>query len=227
MISRLVEDEERNEIIFREVVRVLQGEKLRDSVEGSCPKDKDQTNDLRSDLDLIKDPATENNCFAHLHCKQETLPSPHDSPRILLLNDRVESCKRWVHFLQGHGIAAGLMIGGPGNKDDLEETITGLRFGTLQVGVGTVVADEGLDIPPLTHVFITCPTHKHPKRMEQMLGRAARPSPGKDEAVCVYFWDCRMFPTRKKGESEAALALRHKKFLRELTRIVDSSKFIE
>jgi len=114
--------------------------------------------------------------------------------RILMLSERVQACKDWVEKLKSIGIPAGLMIGGSKNSRKLEETIDGLRDGSVRIGVGTKVADEGLDIPPLTHIFLTCPVHQHPKRLTQMVGRAARISKGKKEAVAVYFWDWRMFP---------------------------------
>ncbi len=142
--------------------------------------------------------------------------------RILVLSDRVEACRKWVERLRLEGIPAGLMVGGPANRKELDETITGLKYGTLSVGVGTSVADEGLDIPPLTHVLVTCPTHKHRKRLEQMIGRAARLHDDKEEAVCVYFWDWHMFPNPEQGESSVSLLSRRKKFLKDLGKAVDT-----
>lgn len=113
--------------------------------------------------------------------------------RILLLNDRVRACKDWTIFLRGEGVPVGLMIGGAGNKDEQARTIRELRNGKLQVGVGTKIADEGLDLPELTHVFVTCPVHRNPSRLEQMVGRASRPAKGKKVGVAVYFWDREMW----------------------------------
>jgi superfamily II DNA or RNA helicase len=119
-------------------------------------------------------------------------------------------------------VEAGLLIGGPQNRQELEESIVRLRSGSLRVGVGTTVADEGLDIPRLTHVFLACPVHHHPKRMGQMIGRAARPFENKTQAVCVYFWDWKMFPTPKSGDSEEKLESKRAEFIRSLAKVVNT-----
>jgi len=114
--------------------------------------------------------------------------------RVLVLSERVEYCGLFQEEMQARGVECGLMIGGGKNRNELERSIAQLRTGDLRLAVGTKVADEGLDIPQLTHVLITCPLHTHPKRLNQMAGRAARTAPGKKRAVCVYFWDYRIFP---------------------------------
>jgi len=152
--------------------------------------------------------------------KAKRKKSEEAEPRILLLGDRVSECKNWVVRFELEGVEAGLMIGGPENRGKLGSTISGLRRGKIRVGVGTTVADEGLDIPALTHVLVTCPVHQHPKRLTQMIGRAARPHPGKSRAVCVYLWDWRMFPF---VPDEAAAPRRYEKFLRRLASVVDEA----
>lgn len=114
--------------------------------------------------------------------------------RILILSERIESCKEYFLLFEAIGIPSGLLLGGPENKAELMRTIAGLQIGSIRVGIGTTVADEGLDIPPLTHVFCTCPVHQHPKRMEQMVGRAARPYDEKEIGTCLYLWDRKIFP---------------------------------
>lgn len=111
------------------------------------------------------------------------------SSRVLVLTERVAAAERLVAMLREHIGQAGRMVGGQANRAEMDDAINGLRDGSLRVGVGTTVADEGLDIPALTHVFVTCPMHTHPKRLEQMSGRASRTYPGKSEGVCVYFLD--------------------------------------
>lgn len=114
--------------------------------------------------------------------------------RLLVLSERVEYCCLFLEEAQARGVGCGLMIGGGKNRNELERSIARLRTGDLRLAVGTKVADEGLDIPGLTHVLVTCPLHTHPKRLNQMAGRAARTAPGKRQAVCVYFWDSDLFP---------------------------------
>jgi superfamily II DNA or RNA helicase len=118
--------------------------------------------------------------------------------RILVLNERVRACKDWTEFLKTEGVPAGLLIGGDRWMDEQERTIAGMRAGKIRVGVGTMSSNspaaEGMDLPELTHVYITCPVHNNPQRFEQMGGRAARPSRGKKAGVIKYFWDRGMWP---------------------------------
>jgi superfamily II DNA or RNA helicase len=136
--------------------------------------------------------------------------------RILILNERVEACRRWAARLELRGVPAGLMIGGPENRKELDRTISGIRSGSVKVAVGTTVADEGLDLPVLSHVFISCPVHTHRKRLKQMIGRAARPHEDKRHATCVYFWDQDMFPPRFDGHDPDAYDKANSTFLRSL-----------
>jgi superfamily II DNA or RNA helicase len=120
--------------------------------------------------------------------------SERKNHQILILSDRVEACKDFFLMFEQLGIPSGLLLGNPENKDELMRTIAGLQTGSIRVGIGTTVADEGLDIPPLTHVICTCPVHQHPKRMEQMVGRTARICGNKEFGTCVYLWDRKIFP---------------------------------
>jgi len=113
--------------------------------------------------------------------------------RLLMLSERVQSCHDWKEVLESHGHPCRVMVGG--NKNETEQAISDLRAGKIRIAIGTKIADEGLDIPQLTHVLITCPLHTHPQRLEQMVGRAARVCEGKSQATAIYFWDSGMFPT--------------------------------
>lgn len=169
MINRMVDDEERNDLIEEHVQRVLENPKA----------------------------------------------------RILILNERVEACRRWAARLELRGISAGLMIGGPENRKELDRTISGIRSGTIRVAVGTTVADEGLDLPALSHVFCSCPVHTHKKRLKQMIGRAARPHEDKQHATCVYFWDQDLFPPKYDGHNPDEHSKSSEAFLRALKRSGD------
>lgn len=112
--------------------------------------------------------------------------------RLLMLSERVQTCHEWKEVFDSHGHPCRVMVGG--NKNETEQAISDLRTGKIRIAVGTKIADEGLDIPQLTHVLVTCPVHTHPKRLEQMVGRAARVWEGKMQATAIYFWDSGMFP---------------------------------
>jgi superfamily II DNA or RNA helicase len=117
-----------------------------------------------------------------------------ESARVLVLSDRVEACQFMAARFACMGLRAGLLIGSPENRKELDRTIGGLRSGLVQVGCGTTVADEGLDVPPLTHVVLTAPCYSNEKRVEQMTGRAARVYGTKKAGHSIYIWDRRMFP---------------------------------
>jgi superfamily II DNA or RNA helicase len=128
--------------------------------------------------------------------------------KVLLLNDRVEACRGWAHRISMRIGAdkCGLLLGKArkrGSRRTNERTLAGLRGGVVRFVAGTSVADEGLDVPPLTHVFVTCPSHTHLQRLEQRAGRTARPFAAvdgtkvlwkKEHGTVVYFWDYMMFP---------------------------------
>jgi superfamily II DNA or RNA helicase len=135
----------------------------------------------------------------------------NESPknRLLLLSERVQACRDWKEILESHGHRCGVMIGGPGNRNEMDTAIAELRSGRIRVAVGTKVADEGLDIKPLTHVLVTCPQHQHPKRLEQMTGRAARTCEGKSRAVAIYFWDDQTFPAPRGDPNEDRRKRKH------------------
>lgn len=155
----------------------------------------------------------------------ESIVNKDSNNRILVLGERVDACVGMYERLRDdYGIAAGLMIGGVDNKRELQRTIAGLASGRVRVGVGTSVADEGMDIPALTHVVLTCPVHNHPKRLTQMIGRTARPHEGKKHGTAIYMWDRLMFPpyplddpARERGEEN---------FLNKLQKVVPDLEVI-
>lgn len=134
--------------------------------------------------------------------------------RVLVLTERVEHVDMLHGQLFLHSVKVGKMLGGADNRKELERTKRGLQAGRLQVGVGTKVADEGLDIPALTDVFLTCPVHNHDKRIKQMVGRAARPSKDKKVGRATYFWDRGMFPPQPMRDPQRAKGERN--FIRKL-----------
>jgi superfamily II DNA or RNA helicase len=149
----------------------------------------------------------------------------HPGARVLVLNERVEACRMLVEQFGMMGLSAGLMIGQPENRAELGRTKGGLQSGLVQVGVGTTVADEGLDIPALTHVVMTSPVHQHLKRFEQMIGRAARPWKGKRRAIAVYMWDRLMWPAVPEGDVKRGRL--EQKVLAKLRGVVDDLRMMD
>lgn len=147
--------------------------------------------------------------------------------RVLILTERVDAVRAWGVRLKAAKIPHGLMIGGGLNREELERTVDGLRDGSVKVGIGTTVADEGLDIPALTHVMLTCPVHTNPKRLTQMVGRAARKWRGKKHGTAVYFWDREMFPAWRAEDTLSDRRMKEKSFLRRLGNVCGSLKIID
>ena len=152
----------------------------------------------------------------------------NENNRVLILSDRVEHCKFLRSLIRMSGNNCGLMIGSPKHVKELEESIDNLRAGKIRVGVGTKLADEGLDIPQLTHVFCTCPVHNNTKRLNQMIGRAARVCGDKKEATIVYIWDHNIWPNIIDGEDSYSKNVREQKFLkRTLQKVCHTLEVIE
>lgn len=212
MIKNIVFNKERNNIIFKILNKVVQKYKLKALTTGKINKH-------------ALDPGEQRNLpEMNIRCI-----SQKSKARIILFTERQAAAREWVVRLRRSGIATGLMIGGDDNEAEFSASVQGLKDGTLQVGVGTPKADEGLDIKPLTHVFITCPLHTHLSRLGQMIGRVARADreSGKQEAICYYFWDRFMFPMPDPEESSLHRELREKKFLQKLARVADSMEILE
>ena len=88
-----------------------------------------------------------------------------------------------------HGFEAGVLVGGNDFAEETQNTLRGLRDGTMQFAATTTYGDVGLDIPTLDVGILSCPTAGNPKRMVQQVGRIVRPSPGKADATIYYLWD--------------------------------------
>ena len=60
--------------------------------------------------------------------------------------------------------------------------------GDVRVVFATKLADEGLDVPRLDRLFLTCPV-RNPSKIKQQVGRIMRTFPGKHDAVVYDFAD--------------------------------------
>jgi superfamily II DNA or RNA helicase len=91
--------------------------------------------------------------------------------------------------------------------------MAGLIAGRVRVVFGTTEAEEAIDIPPLTHVFVTYPVHTNMRKMDQIVGRCARPHGSKKYGIVYYFWDSKMFPIYEESKS---------KFLKKFKKVADT-----
>jgi superfamily II DNA or RNA helicase len=108
----------------------------------------------------------------------------------LALSGRVEHCHKLAGDLTARGLTAEVLTGDVSRRER-RAILEAARDRKLDVVVATTVADEGLDIPALTRVFLTFPSRSR-GRTEQRLGRLMRPHPGKTGAVLVDFVDHRV-----------------------------------
>jgi superfamily II DNA or RNA helicase len=94
----------------------------------------------------------------------------------LILSDRKEHVLYLDKRLKELGYNSKTLIGGRTKKENWEETRSD---STIQVFVAsTKKAEEGLDIPPLSSIHLTCPSSNYPK-IKQRIGRIRRWVEGK------------------------------------------------
>lgn len=105
----------------------------------------------------------------------------------LVLSGRVEHCRTLVRLIRAAGVQAAELTGRI-SKEQRIELLEGARAGTLAVLVATSLADEGLDLPRLSRVFLAYPSRAR-GRTVQRLGRLMRPHAGKARPVLVDFVD--------------------------------------
>ena len=105
----------------------------------------------------------------------------------LVLSGRVQHCRTIVGRIHAAGIEAAELTGRV-SKERRTELLDRARGGDLAVLVATSLADEGLDLPCLSRVFLAYPSRAR-GRTVQRLGRLMRPHPGKGRPVLIDFVD--------------------------------------
>ena len=114
----------------------------------------------------------------------------------LVLSGRVAHCHRIAKWLRERGIQAQALTSKV-PKDRRPVLLEQARSGELQVLVATSLADEGLDLPRLSRVFLAFPS-KAKGRTTQRIGRLMRPHPDKDGAVLYDFVDRKVPALRRQ-----------------------------
>ena len=153
--------------------------------------------DFRTDIDgsteysrmlseLCLDP--ERNELVALHACHEANGSSGIS---VVLSDRKSHCSALQAAMLSNGIDADVLTGDTTTKDRTALTDK-LRAGNVRVLVATgQLIGEGFDLPEITSVILATPI-KFSGRLIQYIGRALRPSPGKDHARIIDFMDSRV-----------------------------------
>lgn len=103
--------------------------------------------------------------------------------QILVFSLRVEHCRRLVGELADAGVAAGLMLGGVENRQQLKEAVDGMRAGRMRVAVGTVQAvGTGVDLPSVGVGVVAMPVASNRQLFGQVAGRVCRTGGGSGPA---------------------------------------------
>ena len=105
----------------------------------------------------------------------------------LVLSGRVDHCRTLAAGLRAAGVEAAELTGRV-PKDRRKALLDRARAGRLAVLVATTLADEGLDLPRLSRVFLAYPGRAR-GRTVQRLGRLMRPHPDKGRPVLFDFVD--------------------------------------
>ena len=159
----------------------------------------------RDDWTAIVDNITDDEDRNALICNIAQREVRENSERVIIWSDRVDHCTELVEDLEARGLRAGLLIGGKKMKPEADRTERGLNDGTVDVGVGTSVAEQSVNIPPLGVGIMTCGSADAGAtepllRFRQMRGRLARPFPGEPDrrAKLYYLWDKRIYQLKSK-----------------------------
>lgn len=121
----------------------------------------------------------------------------------LVLSGRIDHCEALAHAVEAAGVSVAVLTGSVkrgARRDALERA----RAGKLSVVIATSLADEGLDLPRLSRVFLAFPGRARGRTM-QRLGRLMRPHPEKRDAALFDFVDSRVPLLRRHHQERRRL----------------------
>ena len=108
----------------------------------------------------------------------------------LVLSGWVDHCERLADGLRARGLRVEVLTGKV-PRAQRSALLNAARAGKVPVLVATSLADEGLDLPRLSRVFLAFPSRAK-GRTVQRLGRLMRPHPEKRRPLLVDFVDARV-----------------------------------
>jgi len=108
----------------------------------------------------------------------------------LVLSGRIDHCQRLADGVAAAGVSAAVLTGEV-KRERRKELLDQARAGKLSVLGATSLADEGLDLPRLSRVFLAFPSRARGRTL-QRIGRLMRPHPGKQDAILFDFVDRRV-----------------------------------
>ena len=105
----------------------------------------------------------------------------------LVLSGRIDHCQLLAEAIAAQGVSAAVLTSEV-KRERRKVLLDEARAGRLSVLVATSLADEGLDLPRLSRVFLAYPGRAR-GRTVQRLGRLMRPHPDKEDAALFDFVD--------------------------------------
>lgn len=133
---------------------------------------------------------------------ENVVQSWNDGHFSLVLSDRVGHCRELARRLESRGMSVGLLVGSV-PKLQRTQLVQAARDNLLDAVVATSLADEALDIPPLSCVHLTMPSANEGK-LQQRIGRIKRPLEGKPTSLVYDYVDvhhptcARMYSSRRR-----------------------------
>lgn len=107
----------------------------------------------------------------------------------LVLSERVRHARElYLRFMEQAPEISAYCITGQDSKETRQKAINAMNAGTGRVLLSTKLADEGLDIPRIDRLFLTCPV-RAVNKVTQQIGRIQRTFPGKRDAIVYDFID--------------------------------------
>ena len=121
----------------------------------------------------------------------------------LILTGRVEHALALAEMLRARGLRCAALVGTM-SKRERSKALEQLRSGELDAVVATSLADEGLDVPRLSRLFLAFPG-KSESKLTQRIGRVLRPHPDKGTPLVFDFVDTRIGVLAHQARKRAAL----------------------
>jgi superfamily II DNA or RNA helicase len=125
----------------------------------------------------------------------------------LVLTARVEHAKQLASALEAAGLRAASLTGDM-KAGPRESTLDRARRGELDVVTATSLADEGLDLPRISRLFLVAPG-KAESRLIQRVGRVLRPHPKKGAPIVFDFVDVRSGVLANQARKRDAVFIEH------------------
>jgi superfamily II DNA or RNA helicase len=125
----------------------------------------------------------------------------------LVLSERISHVEALGEQFRGISSVPCAAITSKSPKQTREQALAALNAGAIKVLFSTRIADEGLDLPQLDRLFLTCPV-RSVNKVTQQVGRIQRKFPGKKDATVFDFVDSLVGLARSQARTRRPQAYR-------------------